>query len=100
MADRVQGYVRRIDFEPKKDFLESHIYAHVFLKPLDGKAEVDVYTDNLRFEAAFLSAFSSEQVDQPPNQPRYIEVYYEVIDKTNKVVQVILDKEFTVGRQG
>jgi hypothetical protein len=76
------------------DFLESRIYAHVFLKSQDGQTEVDVYTDNPRFEAAFLTAFSA-QVEQSSN-PRYIEVYYEVIEKTNKVVRITLDKDFTV----
>jgi hypothetical protein len=93
MPDPFECYVRRIDFEPKQDFLESRIYAHVFLKSRDGQTEVDVYTDNPRFEAAFLTAFSA-QVDRP-NQPRYIEVYYETIEKTNKVVRITLDKDFT-----
>ena len=94
MADPFMCYVRRIDFEPKMDFLESRIYAHVFLISQDGQTEIDVYTDNPRFEAAFLTAFSA-QVEQSPN-PRYIEVYYEVIEKTNKVVRITLDKDFTV----
>jgi hypothetical protein len=93
MADPFTCYIRRIDFEPKEDFLESRIYAHVFLKSLDEQTEVDVYTDNPRFEAAFLTAFSA-QLDQSPT-PRYIEVYYEVIEKTNKVVRITLDKDFT-----
>jgi hypothetical protein len=76
------------------DFLESRIYTHVFLKSQDGQTEVDVYTDNPRFEAAFLTAFSA-QVNQSPNNRRYIEVYYEVIEKTNKVVRITLDKDFT-----
>jgi len=94
MADPFKCYVRRIDFEPKIDFLESRIYAHVFLKAQDGQTEVDVYTDNPRFEAAFLTAFSA-QIDESPNHPRYIEVYYEVIEKTNKVVRITLDTDFT-----
>ena len=93
MPDPFQCYVRRIDFEPKQDFLGVRIYAHVFLKSQDGQTEVDVYTDDPRFEAAFLTAFSA-QADQSPNR-RYIEVYYEAIDKTNKVVRITLDKEFT-----
>ncbi|HXQ71693.1 MAG TPA: hypothetical protein VN844_14460 [Pyrinomonadaceae bacterium] len=93
MSDSFQGYVRRIDFEPKKDLLEYRIYAHVFVKSLDGQNEIDVYTDNPRFEAAFLTAFSSAQTD--PNTTRYIEVQYETVDKTNRVVRVILDQEFT-----
>jgi hypothetical protein len=94
MADPFKCYVRRIDFEPKIDFLESRIYAHVFLKAQDGQTEVDVYTDNPRFEAAFLTAFSA-QIDKSPNHSRYIEVYYEVIEKTNKVVRITLDTDFT-----
>jgi hypothetical protein len=70
------------------EYLESKTYAHVFLK--DEMKEIDVYTDNPRFEAALLTAFSSD-----PNEKRYIEVQYEVVDKTNKVVRVILDREFT-----
>ena len=91
MADPFKCYVRRIDFEPKSEFLDSHIYAHVFLKSLDGQTDIDVYTDNPRFEAAFLTAFSS---NQQPNPTRYIEVYYEVVDKTNKVIRVTLDGDF------
>ena len=97
MADPFKCYVRRIDFEPKMEFLESRIYAHVFLKSQDGQTEVDVYTDNPRFEAAFLTAFSSAQADGPPN--RYIEVYYELVDKTNKVVRVTLDKDFILAKK-
>ena len=93
MPDPFRCYVRRIDFEQKADFLESRIYAHVFLKPEDGRQEVDVYTDNPRYEAAFLTAFSSGQGTQPPSVC-YIEVQYEIINKTNKVVRVTLDKEF------
>jgi len=93
MADPFRCYVRRIDFEPKTDFLESRIYAHVFLTSQDGQ-KIDVYTDNPRFEAAFLTAFSSGQGTQRPNQVCYIDVEYEVVNKTNKVVRVILDREF------
>lgn len=88
MSKIVEGIVRRIDFEPKQELLESRIYAHVFLKLRDGQTEVDVYTDNPRFEAAFLTAYSS----QPG--PRYIEVYYEEVDKQKKVVRVTLDEAF------
>lgn len=96
MADKFEGYVRRIDFEPKAEYLESRIYAHVFLKSQDGQTEVDVYTDNPRFEAALLAAFSSAQANQPPNQPRYIEVHYEYaeVSKEKKVVRVTLDETF------
>ena len=90
MAEIFQGYVRRIDFEPKLDFLEVHIYAHVFLRSQDGKTKVDVYTDNPRFETAFLTAYSSAQA----NQPRYIEVHYEDVNNQKNVVRVILDEEF------
>ena len=93
MADSFQGYVRRIDFESKTDYLESRTYAHVFLKSPDGQDQVDVYTDNPRFEAAFLTAFSSRLAQ--PNPTRYLEVQYETVNKTNKVVRVILDEEFT-----
>ena len=96
MANMFAGYVRRIDFEPKKDYLEYRTYAHVFLKSLDGTTEVDVYTENPRFEAAFLTAFSVQAIIQPPPAKRYIEVHYEVVDqtKTNKVVRVTMDEGF------
>ena len=90
MADKFEGYVRRIDFEPKMEYLESRIYAHVFLKSQDGQTQVDVYTDNPRLEAAFLTAYSLALA----NQPRYIEVYYEDVGKEKKVVRVTLDEAF------
>ena len=93
MAEIFKGYVRRIDFEPKQDYLESHIYAHVFLKSLDGEGKVDVYTDNPRFEAAFLTAFSLVQVTRPPKRVGYIEVHYEEVGQEKKVVRVALDEE-------
>ena len=99
MATIFEGYIRRIDFEPKKEYLEYRIYAHVFLKSQDGQTEIDVYTDNPRFEAAFLTAFSLSQTNQPPNQRRYIEVHYELVDKTNKVVRVTMDEAFVLNRQ-
>lgn len=91
MAEIFKGYVRRIDFEPKLDYLEFHIYAHVFLKSLDGQEKVDVYTDNPRFEAAFLTAYSLGQGSPPPNPQRFIEVYYEDVKGANKVIRVALD---------
>jgi hypothetical protein len=94
MADTFEGYVRRIDFEPKAEYLGPRIYAHVFLKSQDGQNQIDVYTDDPRFEAAFLTAFSSRQASQPPNQPRHIEVHYEKVGKEKKVVRVTLDEEF------
>ncbi len=42
MADKFEGYVRRIDFEPKKDFLGYRTYAHVFLKSRDEQTQVEV----------------------------------------------------------
>jgi hypothetical protein len=94
MANPFKGYVRRIDFEPKREFLEDHVYAHVFLQSQDGQSEVDVYTDNPRFEAALLAAYSSALANQPPNQSGYIEVSYEVVGKEKKVIRVTLDKAF------
>jgi hypothetical protein len=96
MAKEVQGIVRRIDFEPKMEYLESRIYAHVFLTTEDG-TQIDVYTDNPRFEAAFLTAYAVAQAAQPPNPRRYIEVRYEVVDTAKKVVQVTLDEDFVWG---
>lgn len=94
MEKMFAGYVRRIDFEPKMEFLEYRIYAHVFLKSQDGQTQVDVYTDNPRLEAAFLTAFPSAQANSPTTRPRYIEVYYEVVDQAKKVVRVTLDETF------
>lgn len=90
MADTFTGYVRRIDFEPKLEVLEYRIFAHVFLKSQDGETKIDVYTDNPRFEAAFLTAFSSAQA----RRPYPVEVHYEDVDKNKKVVRVILDEDF------
>lgn len=92
MADPVKCYVRRIDFEPKADYLDSETYAHVFLKLEDG-TEINVYTKNPRFEAAFLTAFSMGSA-RDPNAVQYIEVKFETVNKENKVTQVILDREF------
>jgi hypothetical protein len=60
-----QVTIRRIDFEPKKDFLEFRTYAHIFIQVAGGPGpgqDVDVYTDTPRFEAAFLTAFASKSV--------------------------------------
>ena len=94
MTEPFRCYVRRIDFEPKSEFLESQIYAHVFLKSPDDKTDVDVYTNNPRFEAAFLTSFWAT-ADLSTDPRRYIDVYYEVVNKTNEVVRVTLDKDFT-----
>lgn len=81
------GYVRRIDFEPKMEYLDFRIYAHIFLRSQDSQTQVDVYTDNPRFEAAFLAAFSS-------NIQRYVEVHYEKVGQERKVVRVVMDETF------
>ncbi len=95
MANMFAGYVRRIDFEPKQEYLEYRIYAHVFLRSQDGQTQIDVYTDNPRFEAAFLTAYSSAQANQPTDKPRYIEVHYEDVKPSGKkVVRVTLDEAF------
>jgi hypothetical protein len=93
MATEFVGFVRRIDFEPKKDFLGVHTYAHIFSKPSTATgSEVDVYTDNPRFEAAFLTAYSPK--GGPTIRP-LIEVHYEEDKATTvrMVVRVILDIE-------
>jgi len=83
MAQMYNGFVRRIDFEPKKEFLDDHVYAHVFLQEPDGEENVDVYTDDPRFEAAFLAAFS------PRGEPLVIEVHYEELDPEGAVIRVV-----------
>jgi hypothetical protein len=81
-------FVRRIDFEPKGDFLGFRTYAHVFLRN-ERDEEVDVYTDDPRLEAALLAAY-----DPFAPQPPKVEVHYEEIENVKKIVRVILDREF------
>jgi hypothetical protein len=83
------GFVRRIDFEPKKDFLGYRTYAHVFLDDKPGEANVDVYTDDPRFEAALLAIF----VPTAPVPPK-VEVHWQEVDGVKKVTRVIVDREF------
>ena len=86
----ILGFVRRIDFEPKKDFLGFRTYAHVFLEGTPGtEKSADVYTDDPRFEAALLASF-----DPVSPEPPKVEVHWEDVDGTKKVVRVILDREF------
>src|SRR4051812_34490803 len=88
---QIVGYVRRIDFEPKNDFLGSHTYAHVFLEDkLGGAEKVDVYTDDPRFEAALLAIYEPFALNPPK-----IEVHWEDVNGVKKVVRVILDREFS-----
>jgi hypothetical protein len=91
------GFVRRIDFEPKKDYLGSNIYAHVFLEDYVGVTpnEVDVYTDDPRFEAALLTAY-----DPFANVRPKVEVYYEDVHGEKKVVRVVLDRTFSKTPKG
>ena len=91
MAETFKGYVKKIDFEPKLELLEYHIYAHVFLELLDGSKK-DVYTDNPRFEAAFLTAYSL--ANHPPNRHEYIAVDYEDVKGERKVVRVTLNPDY------
>lgn len=95
MADtKFLGFVRRIDFEPKKDFLGFRTYAHVFLEEEDdgnpaGTKPVDVYTDDPRFEAALLAIYEPTA----PKPPK-VEVHWEDVDGVKKIVRVIVDREF------
>ena len=87
---QITGYVRRIDFEPKKDFLGYRTYAHVFLVDKPGGAkQVDVYTDNPRFEAALLAIY-----EPTAPEPPLVEVHWEDIDGVNKITRVIVDRDF------
>jgi len=84
------GFVRRIDFEPKKDFLGFRTYAHIFLEDKSGGGEkVDAYTDDPRFEAALLAIFDPSS-PTPPN----VEVHWEEVDGIKKIIRVIVDREF------
>lgn len=95
-ARQIVGFVRRIDFEPKKDFLGDRSYAHVFLEDKPGGSQkVDVYTDNPRFEAALLAIYEPVA----PTAPK-VEVHWEDVDGVKKVVRVILDREFAAGGPG
>lgn len=85
---KVKGYIRRIDFEPKQDFLGFRTYAHIFIRELGG-VETDVYTDDPRFEAPLLSVFDPV-TPTPPN----VEVHYEDVNGAKKVIRVIADREF------
>ena len=94
MAEKFLGFVRRIDFEPKKDFLAFRTYAHVFLEEEDdggsgGTKQVDVYTDDPRFEAALLAIYEPTA----PKPPK-VEVHWEDVDGVKKIVRVIVDREF------
>jgi len=85
-------YIRRIDFEPKSDFLGFRTFAHVFLEDTLGGEPVDVYTDDPRFEAALLANYDPSS----PTPPR-LEVHWEEVKAgvgPKKVVQVIMDREF------
>lgn len=92
MSDKnIVGFIRRIDFEPKKDFLGFRTYAHVFLEedePVEPQ-KVDVYTDDPRFEAALLAIYEPVSPEKPK-----VDVHWEDVDGVKKVVQVILDREF------
>jgi hypothetical protein len=86
------GFVRRIDLEPKQDFLGARTYAHVFLRngpsPED---EIDVYTDDPRFEAVLLAAYT-----RSATRATQVEVHYEESEPqgVKKITRVILDMEF------
>jgi hypothetical protein len=87
------GNIRRIDFEPKKDFLGFRTYAHVFLKDRQN-GQVDAYTDDPRLEAALLAAYAPAAM-MPPT----VEVHYEDVgDAKNgvkRITRVVLDREFS-----
>ena len=76
-----------LDLVAKKDFLGFRTYAHVFLTSQKGD-EVDVYTDDQRFEAAFLAAYAPAS-----SKPPLIRVEYEEVNKVkvNKVRRVRLE---------
>jgi len=91
MANQVSGTVRRIDFEPKSDFLQSRIYAHVFLTVKDTDAEIDMYTEDPMLEAAFLTAWRPLPSPDCVIFPPVIEVHYEERGEIRKAVRVVLD---------
>ena len=92
MSETFRGYVLKIEAAPQEDFIGFlHTYAHVFLK--SGNQKVDVYTDEPRFEAAFLAAYKPLA-----NSPPLIEVVYEKVtkDKVKKVERVVLCRDLTL----
>lgn len=88
---KIVGFIRRIDFEPKKEFLGYRTYAHVFLEDKPGGAQkVDVYTDDPRFEAVLLAIYEPTALEPPK-----VEVHWEDLDNRKKITQVVLDRDFT-----
>lgn len=84
----VMGYIRRIDLEPKEAYLGPRTYAHVFL--INGAGDqVDVYTEDPRFEAALLAVFEPSDPEPPK-----VEVHYEEVGSARKVTRVIVDRDF------
>jgi hypothetical protein len=84
-----EGFVRRIDYEPKNDYLGYRTYAHVFVQDRQGD-EVDVYTEDPRLEAALLASYEAS-APAPP----IIRIEYEELDDAKKLVRVIMDREFS-----
>ena len=87
MAETFKGYIRRIDFEPKQEFLGVRIYTHVFFV-VDPEEQIDAYTDDPRLEAALLAAWDLH----PPRQ--IIEVHYENDGNERRITRVTLDRDF------
>jgi hypothetical protein len=84
--------VRRIDLEPKKSFLGNRVYAHVFLTPRGAPdPEVDLYTDDPSFVAAFLIAWRPAPSPDCVVFPPPIEVGYEEVDGIRRATRVALD---------
>ncbi|HEY0151393.1 MAG TPA: hypothetical protein VGB92_05305 [Longimicrobium sp.] len=85
------GYVRRVDFERKKDFLDFRVYAHVFFaQSAPGEEGLDVYTDDPTFIGAFLSAYA-----RSASTPSAVEVHYDDDENVRTVVRVVLDVDFS-----
>ena len=95
MADPLRAIVRRVDLEPKKDFLDVpglHTWAHVFLRPREGP-EIDAYTTDPALQAAVLTAWRPPPDPDRPDFPPLVEFQYEEIEDVKRLTRVALDYE-------
>ena len=88
MADLFVGYIRRIDFEPKPQYLNIRTFAHVFMEDGPKGNTVDFYTDDPRLEAVLLAGFAASGQNPPT-----VEVHYEDAGEgVKRLVQIALER--------
>jgi hypothetical protein len=98
MPTAIHAIVRRIDFEPKVDFLSvpgRRTWAHVFFRSRDG-TEVDACTEDIALQIAVLAAWRPQvEADAAIIFPPLVEMQYEQDQSERRLIRVVLDYDMS-----